>query len=174
MWAGSTKIATIISKRNHEITEETVANLHYLADQLLNTTIDFKLVTSVDQAWVYTNDATLIEQLDDILFLNNRSYSEAVITRPKNSIKLKNPKYTHRSYFKNCKLNTDEKDNIRKFFINQQELRISPSMEMWFKDPFHRLQDYFFIDHNGNGLLVMLTLIKPNIIRKTVDIISAK
>jgi hypothetical protein len=33
--------------------------------------------------------------------------------------------------------------------------------------------DHYFIDYSDPGIIVMLSLIKPNLIRKTLDIILA-
>jgi len=165
---------TIMSRRSKEITKETAVNLHYLADQLLNTKTDFKLVTSVNQAWVYTNSKTLIGDLADNSNLKYKQFHEAVVDRPKNSVRLKESKYTHRTYFKPKKLTAKEKESISNFFITQQNnIRLSPAAEGWMLTPLLRTQDYFFIDHTGDSWLVMLALICPGLFRKTVDIVTS-
>ena len=167
-------VATIMGRQRREITEVTELNLHQLADQLIGANVPFKLVTSVDHGWVYTNDLSLIETLSNDYELKNKQLTEAVVNRPKNSIRLKDSKYTHRSYFKIIKLGPKEKERIVNFFINQQEyLRMSPAVAGWILTPLTRTQDYFFIDHNGESWLVMLGLVKPGLIRKTVDIIAS-
>ena len=171
--SGKTGIATIMGKRWRDITETTELNLHQLADELIHSKALFKLVTSVDQGWVYTNDLALIETLNEDHELKYKQLSEAVIDRPKNSIKLKESKYTHRSYFRVAKLTAKEKDNIINFFVNQLDyIRVSPALTDWTDSALTRTQDYFFVDHTGDDWLLMLALIKPGLIRKTVDIIS--
>lgn len=167
-------MATILGKRWREITETTELNLHQLADQLVNAGVPFKLVTSVDQAWVYANDLSLIELLNNDHDLRYKQLSEAVLDRPKNSIRLTNSPHTHRSYFRIAKLTHAEKESMINFFINQQEnVRLSPALISWADSELNRTQDYFFIDHSGDAWLLMLALIKPGLIRKTVDIIQA-
>ena len=168
------KIATIMTRRYRDITKVTELNLHQLLDHLLESNVEFKLVTSVDQAWVYTHNLSLIKTLSDNSELKYKVCTEAVIDRPKDTIKLKEPKHTHRSYFKTLKLTHTEKDNINKFFSNQTDIRLSPSLTAWLTDDYYRTQDYFFIDHSGAGILVMLALIRSGLIRKTVAIIPAK
>ena len=164
----------IITRRAKDITDENVANLHTLADVLLRSRVDFKLVTSVSTAWVYTNDLHLLENLTDLEFLMQKTYSESVVDRPKNTIKLKNPKHKYRSYLKCVKLTDEEKTHLCNFFANQQgHARISPALLKWMSERWHRTQDYFFIDHNDESWLVMLSLIKPSMIRKTVNLIAA-
>ena len=165
---------TILARRWRDITDETVADLHTLAELLLKTRADHKVVTSVDQCWVYTNHINLIKKLSTVKALHHKEYTEAVIVRPKDTIKLQNPKHAQRSYIKGRKLTPLEKQNLKNFFANQKEsIRVSPAFSAWFEVPFHRSQDYFFIDHTGESWLVMLALVSPGLIRKTVDIIQA-
>ena len=167
---------TILAPKTKPITDENIENLHTLAETLIKTTSDFKLVTSVESAWVYTNSLTLLKKLKSNQTLKRKVFTEAVINRPKNTVVLKDSKYTHRSYFKTVKLTPEEKVNIVNFLNNQTgHIRVSPSMLSWaIESPFYRLQDYFFIDHNGETWILMLALIKSGIIRKTLDIITDK
>ena len=72
------------------------------------------------------------------------------------------------------KLTDEEKTHLCNFFTNQQgHARISPALLKWMDERWHRTQDYFFIDHNDESWLVMLSLIKPSMIRKTVELIAA-
>jgi hypothetical protein len=41
-------------------------------------------------------------------------------------------------------------------------------------DPFLRTQDYFFVDHDTASWSSMLSLVRPGIIRKTLQIVTAK
>jgi hypothetical protein len=163
----------IITPRHKIITDAMVEDLHELADVLIRTTSEFKIVTSVNTGWIYSNSLTLIKRLNNLACLYDKSLTEAHITRPKNTVVLDNPTHTHRSYFKTVKLTPEEKQNLTNFLTNQREfLRSSPSLIEWSENPFHRLQDYFFIDHTGESWLVMLALVKSGIIRKTVNIIA--
>jgi hypothetical protein len=167
-------VGTIVSRRWKDITESTIKNLHDVADTLLESNIDFKLVTSVETAWVYTNDRSLLTQIDNLNFLKWKTYTKAIVDRPRNTIKLKRLRHNHRGYFKTTKLTAMEKDQLINFFKNQQgHLRCSPALTAWLSQPYHRTQDYFFIDYDKESWLVMLALIHPGLIRKTVDLIAA-
>lgn len=166
---------TIISKRWRDITDKTSEDLHNFAELLISTSTEFKLVTSVNHGWVYTNAISLIKKLKNLDYLSDKDYTEAVVSRPKGTVKLKVPKHTHRSYFKSIKLTHQQKQNLINFFINQQDnIRVGPAFNKWLTEsPYLRTQDYFFIDHVGESWLVMLNLIYPGIIRKTMEIIPA-
>jgi hypothetical protein len=159
----------------NEITETTVEDLHALAELLLTAPTEFKLVVSVNQAHVYTNDLILINRLDRMPQLRYKTYGQAVVSRPKNTIQLKNPRHQLRSYFRPITLTTQQRDQLAAFLENQQaHIRLSPALKEWAALPFTRLQDYFFVDHDTNTWLTMLNLVVPGVTRKTMHIIPAK
>jgi hypothetical protein len=158
-----------------EITEKTVKDLHGLATALIDTDSKFKLVVSVSQAYVYTNDLSLIDQLDCCPELASKTYTRAQVCRPKNTIQLKNPRHAHRSYLQTTKLTGQQKQQLINFFHNQQDqVRLSPALKSWISQSFNRTQDYFFVDHDSLTWLTMLSLVQPGIVRKTMHIIPAK
>jgi len=165
---------SMISRRHKEITEKTCSDLHQLAEVLLTSTSDFKLVVSVNHAYVYTNDLTLIDQLGDLSGVTQQDYSRAVVCRPRDTIRLKNPRHQFRSYIKRTKLTDEQKTHLKNFLANQPTVRISPALATWINGVFHRTEDYFFIDHADMSWLTMLSLVRPGLIRKTMQIIPAK
>lgn len=171
-WNAAQGSKHIVTRRAKEITDENVQNLHELTDVLLRSRTDFKLVTSVSQAWIYTNDLKLLEAVDRLPFIVMPGYTQAQIDRPKNTIKLKSPNHRYRSYLKSVKLSEEEKQQIINFLINQTDVRVSPALAHWMEDRWHRTQDYFFVDYNSESWLVMLALIKPGMIRKTSELIA--
>jgi hypothetical protein len=70
-------------------------------------------------------------------------------------------------------LTDKEKTNLRNFFANQPEIRPSPGLQGFFSSPFHRTQDYFFMDYNEPAWLTMISLIHPGLIRKTSQLIGS-
>jgi len=90
----------IIARRNKDITEQTQSDLHGLAEVLLTVNSDYKLVVSVSNARVYTNDPSLIAQIGELPGVTQKDYTRAVIGRPKDTIQLKKPRHQYRSYFK--------------------------------------------------------------------------
>jgi hypothetical protein len=113
---GRQKHGIIMSRRYHrEITDKTVEDLHAVAQQLSDTTAAYKLVVTLNQGHVYTNDLNLIDQLSAMPELTHLSYTRAVISRPKNTIQLKDPQYAFRTYLKRLKLKSQQKDNLMDF-----------------------------------------------------------
>lgn len=154
------------------ITTQVRLDLHHVANLVIDN--DCKLVVSTDFGWIYTNKLDFIEQLRTVKCLKNKTYSQAVVNRPKNTILLKNSPHQQRSYLVNIKLTAQEKETLKGFFDNQKEhVRTSPSFNQWlYKQPYLRTQDYFFIDYSGEQWLTMISLIRPGLIRKTQRIVT--
>jgi len=165
---------TQLSNQSNKITETTVKNLHTLADVLLTTPATFKLVVSAFTGYVYANDLRLIDSVAKLPGVSYVEYSQAVVSRPKNTIQLRDPKYQWRSYFKVGKLTAEQKAHLKNFLANQTAIRISPALKQWINFKYTRTQDYFFIDYNEPVWLTMLSLVQPGLIRKTLEIIPAK
>lgn len=158
----------------NEITDEIRQDLHTTHDLIAESNVDCKLIVSSHAGWLYTNDANFINHLQQFRYFFNKTYTEAVVNRPKDTILLKRSQYQHRSYLINVKITSAEKELLKNFFTNQSEhVRTSPSFNEWlYKGPFYRTQDYFFIDYSGEQWLTMLSLIRPGLIRKTLTIIT--
>jgi hypothetical protein len=175
-WANNRpKFMPVMRASFPEITDEIVQNLHSLADLLTATTAEFKLVITVNRAWIYSNNLKFLNQLNTLECLANKHYSQAQVTRPKNTIQLKKSKFAYRSYFRFVKLTPQQVNNLAGFFENHHEhIRISPALLQWTAMPGTRFQDYFFIDHDSPSWLTMISLVHPGLVRKTLDIVCAK
>lgn len=175
--AKSAKVFTnvILTRRTREITDQMVEDLHELADILLTSNIDYKLVVSVDQVWVYTNNLELLKTIDDLKFLIKKTYTRAIIIRPRDTVQLKNPQHQLRSFLRSVKLTKQQKDQLTAFLVGQSDwIRIGPALNGWLLTPFLRTQDYFFVDYDSESWATMLSLVHPGLIRKTLSIIPYK
>lgn len=174
-WINGRQNSTILTRRWRDITDKTVADLHELAEVLLSNSADFKLVVTVHQAHVYSNDLDLLAKLDAMPQLTYKTHTQAQIDRPQNTVKLKKSKFKFRSYFKTTNLTAQDKDTLCNFLSGQDSfVRISPAMKQWLWQPFPRVQDYYFVDHDSEQWLTMLMLVRPGLIRKTMQILTDK
>jgi hypothetical protein len=154
------------------ITDTTREVLYAFADFLKLTTDPYKMVISVNQCWIYSNSVNLLERIDRLPFVRNTKFTESVIVRPRDTVAVKHPNHNYRSYFRTTKLNNEEKDRILCFLQNQPDIRISPALKEWIATPFNRTQDYFFVDYDSESWLTMLSLVRPGLIRRTVQIVA--
>jgi len=129
-WANTKQ--TILSKISRPILPVTGERLHKIVDILINTKSEYKSVVSIDNMWVYSNDLNLINELDELDYLLFKKYTKAVISRPKNTIIVKNSKFSKRTYLKSIGLSENQAEKLRNCLIrNQQEIRVSPGLLEW-------------------------------------------
>jgi hypothetical protein len=156
------------------ISDEMIADLHKLCDVLTNTKHQFKLLTEYSGFRLYTNNKPLLKEvIDTNIRFGFTHFKQAVLDRPRNTVKLKNPKHLHRSYFNRAKLSGPEKTAITNFFNNNiNTVRLSPCLQEWLVQPFKWTEPYYFVDHDDDAWMVMLSLIRPGLIKKTNTIVQ--
>ena len=164
---------TILTKATRPILDITGERLHEVAEILIKSKSDYKSVVSIDNMWVYTNDLNLINQLNELNFLEDKKYSEACVTRPKNTIVIKSSKFSKRTHLKSVGLTEVQAEKLRSFLLrNHGEIRVSPGLLEWCNSYYRRTMDYYFIDYDDDGYLTMMALINPKIIGKTLSILK--
>ena len=161
---------------NRDISEEIVQNLHAMCDALTGTKYKHKLIIEHNFIRVYTNDSRLFNEITGAVpGLHTVNYTQAVIDRPRNSVKLKESAYSNRSYFRSVTVSDREKKSIGKFLLNQDSIRLSPGLKEWSHSYHWRswTESYYFVDHNDTAWMTMLSLIYPGLIKNTIQIIKA-
>ena len=92
-------------------------------------------------------------------------------------MRLRNPQHRLRSYFRETRLTAEEKQSIGQFLLNQPGIRLGKGLKDWIEQEYARYsskytRDYFFVDHDNHSWLTMLALVRPGLIRRTVQIIA--
>ena len=161
---------------NRAITDDMVQNLHAMCDVLISTKHQHKLIIEHNLVRVYTNNSQLFNDITQAVpALYSINYTQAVIDRPRNSIKLKESAYTHRTYLRSGTLTEQQKRSICQFLRNQDTIRLSPGLKQWalYQNWRTWIDSYYFIDHNDTAWMTMLSLIYPGLIKNTIQIIKA-
>lgn len=152
-------------------------NLHQLIDFFTNLDSQYKLQISYNNdGHFYTNNKQDIDALENFYFVKILEQKRCVIDIPRNSIIFKKAKHNLRTYFKNQRITTDQKHNLKSFLSSQTQIRLSPSfVEFFDRYPnYHYIADNYFIDYNDLHFLTMLSIIAPMKIRKTVTLLRDK
>ena len=167
-------------QRNHSpsaIDDATRANIHSMADFLTGITTPYKIIIEHKTMRIYTNDLNVVQAIEHIPFVQRRRYGKVIVNRPKDTIKLKNPQHKYRSYFREIRVTLEERDAIGRFLFSQPGIRIGQGLKEWLNGAPNAYitkytREYFFVDYDHAGWLTMLALVRPGLIRKTVDIIA--
>ena len=165
------------SWRGHrgEITAENRTNCHTLCDYLLAKQ-DYKLVIYNDWGYVYSSDLTMLRDMEQLEYLTPASLKQVRLDIPRDSILIKSSEHEWRSYFFAGRMTAEQKESLRNFLDNQSDIRIGPGLKRFLsgRQAHHYINDNAFIDHNGQGIIMMLGLILPRAIRKTLKLIRDK
>ena len=79
------------------------------------------------------------------------------------------------NYFRDQRVSDEKKHQISKFLKSQPEIAMSPTLTKWCDGSIRRWRSFYterhyFIDHSELGVILMLQMIDPTVIRKTVGI----
>lgn len=156
-----------------EITQQVRENLHHFARFLDGTKVPYKMVISTSNVWIYTNHVDFIAQMDALGYLRYKRFTQAIIDRPLDTVLVKNPRHSFRAYLRSVKMDDAEKQRFKNFLANYHDIRISPSLKEWLdQGRFYRIMDYHFVDFSDAGWGLLLGLVRPGIIRKTMQIMA--
>ena len=158
------------------ITDQTRKNLHDMCDFFQQEKSEHKIMITGNYVHVYTNDLDLLQRISALSFLSldNMTLCSLDTVGEPGTVYLKQARHQNRSYFRYIKQEPEQADHLRKFLAVQENIRISPSLKDWMKRDSGTLSEHFFIDHDDNGVLIMLALLNPRIIRKTLRISTDK
>lgn len=157
--------------RNRPVSAEEASNLHNFID-VVGTLSEHKIMLSFDYAYIYSNSITDLETLANLPYVLNPHPTYAVINRPRDTVLLTDPKYKYRTFFKERYLTENNMASLSKFLLNRKDcFSITEYLEkrLITGGNFYTMSHYF-VDHNNMEDLVMLQIVCPGIVRKTMTI----
>lgn len=159
-----------------EITDHTRYALHDLCDRLVGEDRDHKITIFGDWVYLYCSGRSLIDDIAGLEYLNpaRMGISRVKLIGEPGTVCVKNPQHAWRSYLRYRVQTAEQAARLRDFFSRQPDLRFSPALKKWIDDDWKNVNNYYFFDHDNRGILTMLALIDPRLIRKTLPIVAAK
>jgi hypothetical protein len=154
--------------------QEKLESLYKLAELLNLYQTEIKLIVSGNCGYVYTNNIELLSLIIKDFPLHVRQLRQACIVRPRNTVSLHNSPHQFRTYFREKSINQTEKQQLLKFLQTQTEWRVSKSLKKQLRYQTHVLwlSRSYFIDHNYEFDVLMVNLIVPGILQKTMPIVE--
>jgi len=173
--------------------------LHSLIDILLENGDSIRTTyTDLNNIRIYCNDTRIIDEIKSISGLGIIEVVERIVNQPENAVVLKHSDFKYRSYFSQPKRHDAAiEDNIRQSLLSQppNNFKPSPLLNKWIQKKMLNetfifrtfgtlsgamhlrrtmIESQMFLDYNDESIITLLSLIKPGIIRKTLDIIVDK
>jgi hypothetical protein len=162
-------LPTELSSRQYDL-DNILEMLQYLwpvRDQI-------KTTFSGDWGYIYSNNKKLLQSISDQHYVCGYYIKEAVINRPKDTIRLQSSPYQYRSFLKEQLWTPADKACILAYLENQPDIKISRGLKYWLKydTRWFWTRRYHYFDHNDVKIELMLQLICPGIVRTTMPIIE--
>ena len=151
---------------------EQLANLHDMCNRLLAFKESYKKMVYYNHVYIYTNSLEDLENVVSAPYVILGPVVQADVCLPENVVFLKEPKRKFRTYLKEKWIPEGQTPVLRKFLLNRTECYdftplFKTRLETW--DRFYTMS-HFFIDHDDPKDLLMLNLVCPGLIRKTMPI----
>lgn len=144
-----------------------------LSKRLLDTKVDYIRQVYWGQQSIYSNDLDFLMTLYALPYVKKAEIRQALITRPKDVVQLRRSEHRYRSYFRERHYNDNEKQLMRDFLLSRLTyFKITPKLHQRLRGDhfFNQPLGYDFIDHDSEHDVLMLTMVVPNCIRKTLPI----
>ena len=141
---------------------------------------EIKVVATTNWGYVYSNNLDLLKKIAALPGLANQRLQQMVVDRPLNTVGLRNKQHNYRTYFRDLRVTETQRDQIQQYLTQQENIRMCPSLKSWNKVD-HQYswvrnvawsRSTFFFDHRGATDALMLEMIVPGIIRKTLQIVE--
>lgn len=161
--------------RHDRITQDQVIDLKTLCSVLLGYRDEIKFTVSYNRGYVYTNNLAIIDRLQGLEFLTKIHVQQVQTVGRPNTISLKNPSWSHRTYFRSKVISNQQREMLIEYLNGRQNIRLSSGLKNWMinrKSWETWVQDYFFFDHNNDGELLFLNMVIPRITGRTLQIVA--
>lgn len=141
---------------------------------------NIRIVATHDWGYVYSNCLSILKLLADTQPKQTTRIQQAVIDRAPNTVGLRKKQHNYRTYFRDLRVTEDQRNQIQQYLAQQQDIRLCPSLKSW--SPVDRTYPWvtnvawsrstFFFDHQGAADALMLEMLVPGIVRKTLEIVQ--
>lgn len=160
-------------------TPDVIKNIYATLNFFAGETEPFKLTLSGNWAYVYTNDIALANRLvASCPAAKVRFVKQAELSQPRDAVLLSHSEFAYRTYLRSMWVDDQQIVNLDSFFDAQNSTNVSPckSLKLFLKSntnyKSHWVANHYFIDHNDPGYPLMLSLVVPRIVRKTLPIVQ--
>lgn len=163
--------------RNHQgqvIDQHCVDSMLQLCDLLNSIDLPFKRVVTPNHQRFYSNYLEVFDLILGSIKLPQPRFTMAVIDRPRNTVCLQHSVYRWRSYFKERWYSADQFNTLRSFLLHRtDQFRITDYWKQKLNCNLSKLwvTQSNFVDHHSQQDSLLLQMVLPGSLRKTLPII---
>jgi len=170
--AGRNQIIMHYRQWEDKISEQDVAQLHRVADILLTLKEPSKRMIFNRHVYLYTNCLEDVHTVAASTDITKIQVTQADVCLPRDVVLLAEPKHKYRTYLKERWIPDEQTLVLRKFLLGRENMYgFTPLFKhrLTFWEKFYTMS-HFFVDHDDPGDLLMLEMVCPGLIRKTLPI----
>lgn len=147
-------------------------NLHDMCNVLLALPTTCKRMIQYDHVFLYSNRLSTLQHVSKISYIDRLQIGQAVVVYPKDTVMLINPVHHYRTFLRAKWWDPDTSARIKKFLLSRQDLFKIPKAFCQKLERPGRLatRDHHFVDHDNADVLLLLSLVCPGIINRTLPI----
>lgn len=158
---------------NEIVTPECIERAVALGDLINAIDVPYKRIVYTDWQYFYSNHTDFFEAIEAMPGVSHVSYSSAEITLPRDTVVLKNSDYPWRTYFKDRWYYTEETQLFCNFLLSRpQQFKITNYQRQRMQRNHFYITRSLFVDHHDPGDALMLNMVLPNCVRKTLPIVE--
>ena len=168
-------IAAIRGVNLNPISPETEQAMKDFADIISAISQPFKRIVYSDWQYFYSNDFSVFATIAQVPGIKYVTYHQAVIDQPRDTVVLKQSKYQWRSYFTERVYKPDQLQTFSQFLLSRpQQFKVTDTWRRRFSNKpglFAYIPRSFFVDHHDPKDSLMLHMVLPGCVRKTMPIV---
>lgn len=159
--------------RSWTASRQDLDNLHQICDKISSWAADHKRVVYSNHLYLYSDDRGFMDELLRLPFFRWTEMALARVSRPRDVVLLNDPKHRLRTYFRDRWLSEEQSVKLKNFLLSRRNIfyftEIFADNLSRFRNRLH-LGQHNFVDHDSEQELLMLDLVCPGLIRKTLPI----
>lgn len=142
-----------------------------LCDVIKSISVPYKRVVYHGHQYFYTNSPEIFNLFVNFPRITHCCYTQAVIDRPRNVVLLKHSDYQWRTYFKSRVYRDHEVQQLSRFLLGRpQQFRLTPNWQTRLSRRHAYITGSFFVDHHDQQDTLLLSMIVPGCVGKTLSI----
>jgi hypothetical protein len=120
--------------------------------------------------YLYFNEVRLVPTLQAMMGNAPGSIRQAIVSRPRGVVSRMDPSHCRRTFLRETQISSQQKINLAAFFTNRPDVKPSPGLLEWFNKDWACCRNYYWFDHDEDGIKLMLELVVPGLIRTTLPV----
>lgn len=161
--------------RNHDMPDAAMLeNLLHWNEWLREHQSQVKYTVKSDRCYTFCNDLTTVSEVLSLPYVKDPVIQQAQVVSSADEIPLQSSCWQYRTYIKSMKVPSNVRHSLGQMLAKQEDQsQSSLSLRNWLEHGEGRsAREYFYVDHNDTGVILMMNLICPGLSGKTYRIVS--